>query len=112
MSKYKSKKCIIDGITFDSKKEGKRYAELRKLEERGEIADLQMQVKFELIPSQRIAGRVVERPCVYKADFAYYHDGEYIVEDVKSNKRIIRPEYIIKRKLMLYLKGIRVREVY
>lgn len=112
MSKYKSKKCIIDGITFDSKKEGKRYAELRKLEERGEIADLQMQVKFELIPSQRIAGRVVERAVTYIADFTYYYDGHYVVEDVKSSKRMIRPEYIIKRKLMLYLKGIRVREVY
>lgn len=112
MSKYKSKKCIIDGITFDSKKEGERYTELRELEARGEISDLELQVSFELIPSQRIDGRVVERSCVYKADFAYYHGGEYVVEDVKSNKRIIRPEYIIKRKLMLYLKGIRVREVY
>ncbi len=112
MSKYKAKKCIIDGITFDSKKEAKRYGELKLLEAEGIISDLELQVSFELIPSQRIDGRVVERPCVYKADFAYYHDGEYVVEDVKSNKRIIRPEYIIKRKLMLYLKGIRVKEVY
>ena len=112
MSKYKAKKCIIDGITFDSKKEGKRYAELRELEKRGEIADLQMQVKFELIPSQRIGGRVIERAVTYIADFTYYYKGDYVVEDVKSSKRMIRPEYIIKRKLMLYLKGIRVREVY
>ena len=112
MSKYKAKKCIIDGITFDSKKEGKRYAELRELEKRGEIADLKTQVKFELIPSQRYGGKVIERAVTYIADFTYYYKGDYVVEDVKSSKRMIRPEYIIKRKLMLYLKGIRVREVY
>ncbi len=112
MSKYKAKKCIIDGITFDSKKEGKRYMELRELEARGEISDLELQVSFELIPSQRIGGRVIERAVTYIADFTYYYKGDYVVEDVKSSKRMIRPEYIIKRKLMLYLKGIRVREVY
>lgn len=112
MSKYKSRKCVIDGITFDSKKEGKRYTELKELEAQGIISGLETQVSFELIPSQRINGRVVERAVTYRADFAYYRDGEYIVEDVKSNKRIIRPEYIIKRKLMLFIKGIRVKEVY
>lgn len=112
MSKYKSRKCVIDGITFDSKKEARRYAELRELEERGEIRELKTQTTFELIPSQRIDGRVVERAVTYRADFTYYCDGEYIVEDVKSSKHMIRPEYIIKRKLMLFLKGIRVNEIY
>ena len=112
MSKYKAKKCVIDGITFDSKKEGKRYEYLRELEKHGIISGLETQVKFELIPSQRIRGKVVERAVTYRADFAYYYNGEYKVEDVKSSKRMIRPEYIIKRKLMLYVKGIQVIEIY
>ena len=112
MVTYKAKKCVIDGITFDSKKEGKRYGELKELEAIGEITDLRTQVKFELIPSQRIRGKVVERAVTYKADFTYYQNGVYKVEDVKSSKRMIRPEYIIKRKLMLYVKGIQVIEIY
>ena len=51
-SKYKAKKVTIDGITFDSQKEGKRYRELSLLARVGKITDLQTQVKFVLIPSQ------------------------------------------------------------
>ena len=50
MSKYNAKKVIVDGITFDSKKESKRYLELKQMQENGEIHDLQLQVPFELIP--------------------------------------------------------------
>ena len=51
MSKYNSRKTVIDGITFDSKKEAKRYVELKKKQEEGEITDLRLQVPFELVPS-------------------------------------------------------------
>lgn len=107
-NKYGSKKTEVDGVTFDSKKEAKRYQELRILEKAGEITDLRRQVKFVLIPSQRIDGRVAERAVEYKADFVYTQDGQTIVEDTKGFRT---KDYIIKRKLMLWVHGIRIREI-
>lgn len=110
MSKYNSKKTIVDGQLFDSRKEAKRYQELVLLENVGVIKNLSRQVKFVLIPSQRdeVTGKVVERECSYRADFEYTEDGKTIVEDVKGFKT---KEYIIKRKLLLWRYGIRIREV-
>ena len=110
MSKYNSKKTIIDGQVFDSRKEAKRYQELVLLENVGVIKNLSRQVKFVLIPSQRdeVTGKVVERECSYRADFEYTEDGKTIVEDVKGFKT---KEYIVKRKLLLWRYGIRIREV-
>ena len=72
MSKYNSKKTVVDGQTFDSKKEARRYQELLLLEKAGEIQNLSRQVKFVLIPSQRDEnGKVIERECSYKADVLY-----------------------------------------
>ena len=97
--KYRNKKITRDGMTFDSLKEYRRYCELRLLERANAITDLQRQVKYELIPSQRINGKVVERACTYVADFVYQKDGETIVEDTKGFRT---KDYIIKRKLLLY----------
>lgn len=119
MTKYHSKKVELDGIIFDSHKEAKRYRELTLLEKAGEINDLQRQVKFVLIPTQRepdtkgkrggtIKGKVLERECAYIADFVYMENGERVVEDTKGYKT---KEYTIKRKLMLYIHNIRVKEV-
>lgn len=109
--KYMAVKTVVDGETFDSKKEARRYQELKMLEQCGEIFDLCRQVKFELIPTQKIHGKT-ERSCSYIADFVYKKrtpDGaETIVEDTKGFKTA---EYIIKRKLMLYLKGIEICEI-
>lgn len=89
------------------------------MERAGEIKDLKRQVKFVLIPTIRepptigprggvINGDIIERECYYRADFTYYtKSGEFVVEDVKGCKT---KDYIIKRKLMLYLKGIRIKE--
>ena len=108
-SKYGAKKVTVNGIQFDSKREARRYLDLSAMEMAGQIRDLQLQVKFELIPSQRIDGKVVERSCDYVADFTYYDkDGWYVVEDTKGMKT---KDYIIKRKLMLYIHKIRIREV-
>ncbi len=106
-SKYGSKKVTVNGITFDSKREAERYRELVLLERAGHIENLQLQVKFELIPSQRIDGKVVERACHYVADFVYTQDGQTVVEDTKGFRT---PDYIIKRKLMLQ-KGYRIKEI-
>ena len=101
---------MIDGITFDSAKEAQRWQELKLLERAGQIFELQRQVPFVLIPKQVRDGKVIERPVVYKADFVYTENGEDVVEDVKSPATKTR-EYIIKRKLLLWQFGIRIREV-
>lgn len=95
-------------MTFDSVKEYRRFCELRLIERSGAITDLQRQVKFELIPSQRIGGKVIERACSYIADFVYIENGKKVVEDTKGFRT---PDYIIKRKLMLWVHGIRIKEV-
>lgn len=107
-SKYKAKKIKTEDGIFDSKKEYKRWLELKALQDRGEIKLLTRQVPFELIPSQRIEGKVVERAVTYKADFVYIYKGSQVVEDVKGFKT---PEYILKRKMMLYRYGIKIQEV-
>lgn len=119
INKYHSKKVECDGIVFDSKKEAKRYRELALLERSGKIKDLQMQVKYELIPSQRdIYGRVIERAVIYIADFVYTDIStpvhRLIVEDVKGYRKTNSAAYakfVIKRKLMLYRYGLRIEEV-
>lgn len=109
MSKYLSRKVIKDGMKFDSVKEYRRWCELSLLERAGQIRNLERQTPFELIPSQRINGKVVERACKYVADFAYrLPDGTYVVEDTKGVKT---KDYILKRKMMLWIHGIRIQEV-
>lgn len=125
MSKYHSVKTqTADGITHDSRKEANRWCELLLLQRCGAISDLQRQVKFVLIPAQtetfprygkrgnRLADgeRIVEKECAYVADFVYTENGKKIVEDTKSDATKTK-EYRIKRKLMLWVHGIRVREV-
>lgn len=102
--KYRNKKH--NG--YDSKKEAKRALDLRVLEKAGEISDLQEQVKFELIPRQDDEnGRCIERACTYTADFVYTDkDGKQIVEDVKGYPD---QKWPIKRKLMLFFHGIKVK---
>lgn len=118
-SKYHSRKTTVDGIEFDSKKEANRYRELVLLERAGLIQNLQRQVKFVLIPAQYEPdtigkrggvkrGKQIERECCYVADFSYTDNGKQVVEDTKGFKT---KDYIIKRKLMLWVHGIRIKEV-
>lgn len=118
-AKYRNKKTIVDGITFPSIKEAYRYKELSLMQQSGAIQDLKMQVKFVLIPAQREPdtigkrggvhkGKLIERECSYYADFVYKENDKTVVEDAKGKRT---KDYIIKRKLMLYIHGIRVKEV-
>lgn len=126
--KYKNKKVVIDGITFDSKKEALRYKELKTLERAGIIQKLQRQVKYVLIPAQYERtdevytkgkdkgkpkkGRLIERECAYYADFVYMQNGNTIVEDVKGYRDGQAYNlFVIKRKLMLYVHGVAVKEI-
>ncbi len=119
-NKYKNKKIAVDGQIFDSKKEARRFQHLRLLERTGAIKHLQTQVKFILIPTQREPdtigvrggrkkGKLLEREVAYIADFVYTtSDGIQVVEDTKG---IRTADYIIKRKLMLYIHNIRIKEI-
>ena len=108
--KYRNKKVRIGDLAFDSKKECSRYLELSTLQKAGKIKDLKLQVPFELIPAQRDpeTKKVIERACAYVADFVYWQDGKMVVEDTKGFRT---PDYIIKRKLMLWVHGIRISEI-
>ena len=105
--KYHNRKTEIDGMVFDSKKEASRYLDLKLLESGGSIQNLRRQVKYELIPSQKICGKT-ERGVSYVADFVYDFEGKTIVEDVKGMKTDV---YKLKRKLMKYIHGIDIQEV-
>lgn len=128
--KYKNKKVQYDGIEFDSKKEAGRYAELKLLEKAGKITALQTQKVFTLVPAQyenisrdeyikskgkKTKGKLIERAVTYKADFYYIDEnGKQVVEDVKGYRDPASgayARYIIKRKLMLYVHGIRITEI-
>lgn len=118
--KYGNKKFEADGEKFDSKKEYRRWCELKHLEQAGEISDLKRQFKFTLIPAQREKptigarggvkpGKVIEHECSYIADFVYRNkDGEWVVEDTKG---VRTKDYILKRKMLLFLWGIRITEL-
>lgn len=119
MSKYHSKKVIVGGEVFDSRKEYRRFCELSLLQKAGAITELQRQVEYELIPAQRgpdtvgvrggiKKGRVIEQKCSYVADFVYKENGKTVVEDTKGFKT---KDYIIKRKLMLWVHGIKIKEI-
>ena len=101
-SKFHAKKTTIDGITFASKKEAKRYQELKYLERINEIEDLKMQVPFVLIDKSNY-GRAIK----YVADFTYYEMGMYVVEDVKGVKT---PVYKLKKRMLAERYGIVIRE--
>ena len=120
-NKYNARKVTVNGETFDSQKEYKRFCELSLLQRAGKIADLRRQVKFVLIPAQRepdrigkrggiIKGKLLEQECSYYADFVYRDvlTGVTVVEDTKGMRTDV---YKIKRKLMLKEYGIRIREV-
>ena len=107
-SKYHNEKTEVDGIVFDSRKEANRYRELKLLEKAGEISGLKLQEKFELIPAIYEYGVCVQRAITYVADFVYKENGETIVEDVKGMKTDV---YKLKKKLMRWKYGIKIREV-
>ena len=123
--KYHNKKVMVKTFCFDSKREARRHAELTALQAAGAILDLQRQVKFVLIPAQREAdiigpkggkkpGKLIERECAYYADFVYTDakTGERIVEDVKGYRGGgAYAVFSIKRKLLLQVFGLRIREV-
>ena len=124
-TKYNATKCVVDGIQFDSRKEANYYCELKLLLRAGEISNLELQKKFELIPAQYepdtteitktgktriVKGKCIERAVYYICDFAYTDNrtGKQVVADVKGFKP---KEYLLKRKMFLYRYGFPITEV-
>ena len=98
-NKYNNIKTTVLGVGFDSKKEGRRYAELLLLQRAGEISDLQMQVRIRLQDSFKDLEGHKHRPIDYLADFIYVDkSGDVIIEDVKG---MATPVYKLKKKLLL-----------
>lgn len=126
ISKYQNKKVVVGGQVYDSILEYRRGQQLMLLQRAGEISNLRRQVSYELIPTQRekstrvyqkgpkkgqpVPGKVIEQATDYVADYVYTDNktGEEVVEDTKG---VRTKDYIIKRKLMLYVHGIRVQEI-
>jgi hypothetical protein len=108
MSKYGAKKTVVDGITFDSQAEARRYGQLKLLERAGEISQLRLQVQYILLERTRIHGKYVQ-PKSYVADFVYVDkDGKEVVEDVKGFRTAV---FMLKRHLMKAMYGIEIQEV-
>lgn len=129
-TKYRNKKITVDGETFDSRKEYRRYTELKLMEQAGEVRNIQRQVKYVLIPAQRDPdtigprggvkkGKLIEREVSYIADFVYeIWLPTYVGIDIEGWWRVVEDtkgvrtkDYVIKRKLMLWVHGIRIREI-
>ncbi len=122
--KYNNTKVEYDGIKFDSKKEMQRYIVLKDAENSGVISNLELQVKYELIPAVReeyiehlktkdkVKTRILQLPITYTCDFQYLKDGVLIVEDVKASPKMLPKEFVLKEKMMFALKGIKIKKVY
>ena len=119
--KYGNKKTPIDGHIFDSKKEAERYIQLRAMQKQGDISGLELQKKFILIPTQREPdiigprggrkpGELIFPEISYIADFVYYDERSkgFVVEDVKGYRTDV---YKLKKAMMYWIHGIKVREV-
>lgn len=112
------------GIRWDSEKEYYRWVMLRQAEKQGLITSLQRQVVFTLLPAvteeqtvqlktkTKTVTKTAQHPVTYRADFVYTKDGQQIVEDVKGSPRMLTKEYLIKKKFMRGLFGIKIKEVY
>lgn len=100
-NKYSAIRTTVDGITFDSKAEAGFYQQLRLRQAAGEISDLELQPRYDLIVNGIRIGR-------YTGDFRYVEGGKTIVADAKG---IASRDYVLRKKLMLALHGIEILEL-
>ena len=97
MSKYRNKRVELDGYTFDSKAEARRYGELKLLHQAGEIQELQVHPRYTLLDPFECKG-VRYRSIVYEGDFEYVENGKRICEDVKGKVTAV---FALKKKLFV-----------
>jgi hypothetical protein len=99
-NKYNAKKTIVDGITFDSKKEAEKYQELKLLQRAGEVTDIQLQPEFDLVPGFEYRGKKI-RGVKYTADFLVtLKNGRKQIIETKGYKT---RDYVIRKKLLLLM---------
>ena len=122
--KYGNSKVEFEGIKFDSKKEMQRFVILKEAEKNGIISNLELQIRFELIPAikeeyiehlktkDKVKTRTLQLPITYTCDFRYIKNGETIIEDVKASPSMLPKEFVLKEKLMFWKYGIKVRKIY
>lgn len=125
-SKYHNKKVEYAGISFDSKKEMKRYVFLKEMEDKGVIENLERQVRFVLIPSltedvvvhlktkDKVVKKTIQLAITYTCDFRYVHDGVTIVEDIKASPKsaALDKVFLIKEKLFRWRFGFAIKRIY
>lgn len=123
-NKYNAKKVVIDGIKFDSTKEGQRYVVLKKAQKEGVITELTLQPCWDAMPAKKetyvehlktkdkIKERTIVRPIRYTADFSYKKNGMLVVEDVKSCPKMIPRDCPLRIKLMKYFHDIDVELIF
>ena len=125
-NKYHNKKVIVDGVTYDSKREYARWSFLKTMEQQGLISELKRQVKFELIPpikeekvvqlktKEKTTEKTVQRAIEYIADFVYMKGDTMVVEDIKASSKMgaIDRVFLIKEKLFRYRYGFCIKRVY
>jgi hypothetical protein len=123
-NKYHNRKCEYADIRFDSERERDAYIYLENLLNEGRISNLQVHPQWELIPTikeqyvkhlktkDKICERVVQRAITYAADFQFDYNGQTFYFDVKISKFLLPKEYILKVKMLRYLKGIVINEIY
>jgi hypothetical protein len=124
-NKYNAKKFISsNGTKYDSKREYFRHLELLEMEANGVISELNRQVEFTLLPAVKVTETVqlktktkevtktIQQPIKYVADFVYTENGEKVVEDVKISPKVLPKDYVLKKKLLFYFHGYKIREYY
>lgn len=126
MRKYRNIKTMADGFEFDSKKEANYYLFLKRKLADGEISDLRLQVKYEIVPAVKVPYvkkfkrkpdevryMTVQPPVYYIADFVYVDNatGREEVVDVKSEITRHDKAYVLKKKMMRAFNGIAIVEV-
>ncbi len=123
-NKYRNEKVTFQGMSFDSKKELQRYLFLLDAERKGIISDLKRQVKFELIPAiteeyvehlktkDKVKTRTLQLAVTYICDFTYVKDGVLVIEDIKSDPKLLTKEYQLKKKMLFAIHRLTIREVY
>ena len=108
MNKYKNR----NKNGFDSVKEYNRFFVLSIMQKAGIIQGLERQVRFELLPSQYEDGKCIFRGCSYIADFTYWQNGKFVVEDVKGYKKgEAYKYYTLKKKMLYYFHHIKIKEI-
>lgn len=105
-NKFNARKIEYKGMIFDSKHELSEYQKLEVMHRAGLIGEVWTQVEFELIPKQKGVRR-----CCYYADFVYLQDDELVVVDAKSEHTRTLPVYRMKKKMMLSVHKIQIKEV-